>query len=388
MVGDFSPANTIELLNAAHAFPGGSAMNFNLRMIALATSTLAIAPTLTDSGRAAQPNAIAFDAPAIVIAEPINPAVVQQPTMGGDLVRLRIPVSTYQSPEFRGSIQEYVVEIDSPHQTLRVLDFWPKNEVYSEVAGTVSVQRNQQTDRNLNFNVSAAYEPIGRGTAAGDFHDSSSQQENFERNPPMQILTSSGTIRRGYGVFFKFRPGPLPVLEGVRELSILAEVPRGWRADMLHIHMRAVGTGPHASRPQTLGESRLWMTSHREGDRAAATAATRYVNQERALRSLAAANSSRIANQALPTFWHRLGASLDVVDPKIPSDYLSQVIFSASNVFYDNKATNRLPVDVRVAVLDYWDVRNALMSLAYGSVSKPTDTTSAVQVSFNDRHEM
>ena len=363
-------------------------MNVNIRMIALATCLLTSAPALVSSGWTAEPGAIAFDAPAIVIAEPINPAVIQQPTMGGDLIRLRIPISTFQSPEFRGSVQEYVVEIDSPHQTLRVLDFWPKNEVYSEVAGTVSVQRNQQTDRNFNFNVSAAYEPIGRGTATGDFHDSTSQQESFERNPPMQILTSSGTIRRGYGVFFKFRPGPLPVLEGVRELAILAEVPPGWRADMLQIHMRAVGTGPHTSRPQTLGESRLWMTSHREGDRAAAAAATRYVNQERALRSLAAANSSRIATQALPTFWHRLGASLDVIDPKIPSDYLAQVIFSASNVFYDNKATNRLPVDVRVAVLDYWDVRNALVSLAHGSVSKPAGAASAVQVSFNDRHEL
>ncbi len=367
-------------------------MKSKMQFIALFSCLLGVAPALVGSGLAAQPGALAFDAPAIVIAEPINPAVVQQPTMGGDLVRLRIPVSTFQSSDFRGSIHEYVVEIDSPHQTLRVLDFWPKNEVYSEVAGTVSVQRSQKKDRNFNFDVSAAYEPIGRGTASGDFHDSRSQQESFERNPPMQILTSSGTIRRGYGVFFKFRPGPLPVLEGVRELAILAEVPRGWRADMLQVHMRAVGTEPHASRTQTLGESRLWMTTHREGDRGAATAATRYVNQERALRSLAAANSSRIASQALPTFWHRLGASLDVVDPKIPSDYLAQVIFSSSNVFYDNQATNRLPVDVRVAVLDYWEVRNALVSLGHspagGPASLPVDTSAAVQVSFNDRHEL
>ena len=122
------------------------------------------------------------------------------------------------------------------------------------------------------------------------------------------------------------------------------------------------------------------MTTHREGDRPAATAASRYITQERALRSLAAANQTRVDNKSLPTLWHKLGASLDVIDPKIPSDYLAQVIFSASNHYYDNAATNRLPVDLRVAVLDYWDVRNSL--LAYADLRPATQ---GIQVSFNDR---
>lgn len=355
-------------------------MNFDTRIMTICTALATTVPLLALTGVCGEPAWVAFDAPAIVIAEPINPDVVDQPTMGGDLVRLRIPVSTFQSPEFRGAVQEYIIEIDSPYQTLRVLDFWPKSELYSDIEGTVSVERTQQSESNFSFNVSAAYEPIGRGAAQGELHKQSSQQEHFERKPPMQILSSSGTIRRGYGVFFKFRPGPFPVLEGVRELAILAEVPPGWRADMLQIYMRAVGTTARATRPQSLGESRLWMTTHREGDRAAAAAATRYVSQERALRSLAAASQSLVASQALPTFWHKLGASLDVIDPKIPRDYLAQVIFAARNQFYDNPSTNRLPVDLRVAVLDYWDVRNALVAYATSGLS-----TTGVQVSFNDR---
>ncbi len=355
-------------------------MNFEFRIIATGTLLATLLPQLALNGECGEPGAVAFDAPAIVIAEPINPNVVDQPTMGGDLVRLRIPVSTFQTPEFRGAVQEYIIEIDSPQQTLRVLDFWPKSELYSDIEGTVSVQRTQQSENNFNFNVSAAFEPIGRGTAQGEMHKQSNQQENFERKPPMQILSSSGTIRRGYGVFYKFRPGPYPVLEGVRELAILAEVPPGWRADMLQIYMRAVGTTAHGTRPQSLGESRLWMTTHREGDRAAATAATRYVNQERALRSLAAAKQSQVTSQALPTFWHKLGASIDVIDPKIPRDYLAQVIFGTRNEYYDNASTNRLPVDLRVAILDYWDIRKALVAYTTSSPS-----TRAVQVSFNDR---
>jgi hypothetical protein len=327
------------------------------------------------------PVAVSFDAPAIVVAEPINPSVVELPTMGGELVRLRIPVSTFQAPEFRGQVAEYVVEIDSPYQSMRMLDFWPKSEVYSEIDGNVAVESSQQRDRNLNFSIAGAYEPLGRGSVQGDVHSKSNVQERYQRKPAMQVLSASGTIQRGFGVFFKFRPGPLPVLEGVRDLAILAEVSPGWRADMLQIHLRAVGTTAQHSRSQTLGAARLWITTHREGDQAAASAATRYVTQERALRSLAASNQQRIDSKSLPTIWHKLGASLDVIEPKIPNDYLSQIIFGLRNNFYDHAATNRLPVDLRVAVLDYWDVRQALVELSTGpNTSQPR----GVHVSFKD----
>lgn len=324
--------------------------------------------------------AVNFDAPAIVIAEPINPAVVELPTTGGDLVRLRIPISTLQAAEYRGQVHEYVVEIDSPRQSLRVLDFWPKSELYSDVEGTVSVESQSQQGHQLNFSAAAAYEPIGRATIQGDMRSHSQVQQRYQRKPAMQVLTSSGTIHRGYGVFFKFRPGPLPVLEGVRDLAILAEVPQGWRADMLQMRMRAVGTTTANSRMETVGEARMWMTTHREGDQAAAAAAAHYVTQERALRSLAAAQAGRIQQTALPTFWHKLGASLEVIDPKIPSDYLTQVIFGAVNSFRDNATTNRLPVDLRVAILDYWEVRQALTAYAGTSRNLPA----GVHVSFKN----
>ncbi len=343
----------------------------------LVTSLLMAATTRLPASDAA---VVAFDAPAIVIAEPINPSVVEQPTMGGDLVRLRIPVSTFQSPEFRGQVQDYIVEVESPYQRCRVLDFWPKSEVYSEIDGTVAVDSSQQRESNFNLNVSAKFEPLGHATAQGDFKNKTNFQERYQRKPPMQLLSSSGTVRRGYGVMFKFRPGPLPVLEGVRDLAVLVEVPPGWRADMLQVTMRATGVSQHSSRPQQLGEARLWIAVHREGDAAAAAAATRYVTQERALRSLAASSQSQVQDKALPTFWHKLGASLDVIQPRIPKDYLTQVIFSTSNRFYDNEATNRLPVDLRVAVLDYWDSRNSLVGLSSNNSRNAT-----IQVSFNDR---
>lgn len=334
--------------------------------IFLSLTTMSVVSTASDLA------VVGFDAPAISVAEPVNPAVVNTPLTGGKLIRVRIPVSTFLSPEFVGTVNEYVIEIECPQQTMRVVDFWPKTELYSNVQGTVSVDSNYHKDSHLAFKLSGGYEPFVRGNASGEFNEKIDSHQQYQRKPPMQVLTSAGTVRRGFGVFYKFRPGPVPQLEGEREVAILFEVSANWRADLMQVSMHAVGQNG-SSRLQTLGHSRLWMTVHQEGDQAAAAQAQRYVIQERSLRALATASQKQIEEKSLPTIWHKVGAALDVVDPKIPTDFMTQILFGVSqpkslqHPRFD-QATNRLPVDLRVAILDYWEQREAILQLANGTV--------------------
>lgn len=314
---------------------------------------------------AGSPPAVAFDAPAIVVAEPLDASVSTAPTTGGTLLRLKMPVSMLINPTFRGQIEEIVVEIESPSRSLRVLDFWPKTEMYSQVDGTIAVKNQTQKNQNFAFAVSGGYEPFARGNATGDYHTQQHVDEQYQRRPPMQLLTSSGTIGRGYGVFFKFRPGSLPVLEGDREIALLVEAPAGWRGDLLRIKMRAVGAsgGYSSNDARNLGSADLWTAVHRQGDAQAAEAARRYTATEQIVRRLASANQATIEHRALPTVFHRVGAVLDVVEPKIPTNYLNQILFNLNPQYFDT-ATSRLPVDLRVAALDYWDERARLLNLA------------------------
>jgi hypothetical protein len=332
-----------------------SMRNFFVALISTASTVLAIQLHCI----AGDSNVVGLDVPAILVAQSVNPAVVESPTTGGKLVRIKIPVSTFLSTEFQGTVSEYLIEIHNPRQSMRVVDFWPKTEVYSEVAGTVAVQSSYHKDNHFAFKISGGYEPFVRGNADGQFNERADVQQSYQRKPPMQLLTAAGTIGRGYGVFYKFRPGPLPQLEGEREVAILCEVPIQWRADLMQVSMRAVGQGGSSTRTVTLGEGRLWITVHQEGDQAAATQAQRYVAQERNLRALAASCQQQVEEKSFPTVWHKVGAALEVVDPKIPADYLNKVLFSLPT----EQLNNRLPVDLRVAILDYWDARNALIQL-------------------------
>ena len=333
-----------------------------------ATAILQLSIVILLAGRtdAKSPQAVSFDAPAIVVAEPLDPTASTAPTTGGTLLRIRMPVSTLVQPSFRGQIEEFVVEVDSPSRALRVLDFWPKTEVYSHIDGTIAVENYAHKNQNFAFKVSGAYEPFGRGAATGDFQQHQQTEARYQQRPPMQLLTSSGTIGRGYGVFYKFRPGAVPVLEGDREIAMLVEAPAGWRGDLLHISMRAVAAGASAYAPhelQVVGSTEMWTAVHRAGDAQAAQAARRFTATEQTVRRLAVANREHIQHRSFPTVFHKVGAALDVVEPKIPDDFLKQILFNLNPQYFDT-ATSRLPVDLRVAALDYWDERAKLLHLA------------------------
>ncbi len=314
---------------------------------------------------AAGSSLVAWDAPAIVIAEPVNPAVVSVPTISGNLVRLQFTVSALVSSEFRGKIVEYVVEVTNPHQSMRVLDLWPRTQVYSEIEGHIAVEHRRQQDSNLAFTASGSFEPLARASANGDYRDYRDVQEKYARKPPVQMLTSSGTIDRGYGAFFKFRPGPLPIVEGNIEFAILVEVPTQWRSGMIHVSLRSSGYRSQetlGSRPIELGSARMWTAVHRLGDIEAAEQARRTVRHEQLVRSLAIKKQKQIDERSYPTIFHRVGAAIEIIDPRIPENYLTQILYGVEADFFNEK-TNRLPVDLRVAALDYWDQRKRFLSL-------------------------
>lgn len=324
---------------------------------------------------------VSFDVPAIAIAQRVNPDVVKHPTAGGKLIRIRLPISTYiggrsgHGVNGASAVEQYVVRLTSPYLSMRVIDFWPKTETYNDLDGAVSVKTSVEDQKQIGGKGGVEYPAVGQASLESSLKRTTKREETYQQKPPMEVLSSSGTIHRGYGVFFKFLAGPHVVLEGAREVAVLVEVPAEWRADMIHVSMQALGRQSSRSGLKQLGSEQLWTAVYQEGDMAAAAQASSYVTDERRLRVLAAASQEAVSKRSLPSVWHKLGAALDVVDPKIPSDYLTNVIFSSRNIYRDNSTTNRLPVDLRVAILDYWDERERLVSLSMRGV--PSQSVSA-----------
>ena len=134
---------------------------------------------------------------------------------------------------------------------------------------------------------------------------------------------------------------------------------------MIQVNLKAVGIRSNESfnsRPELLGAARLWTAVYKYGDAEAAEHARLTALQEQSLRSLAVKKHKQIEERTFPTLFHKVAAAIDVVEPRIPENYLSLILFGAEEEFFNDR-TNRLPVDIRVAALDYWDQRKRFLSL-------------------------
>jgi hypothetical protein len=62
-----------------------------------------------------------------------------------------------------------------------------------------------------------------------------SEANCYRQIAPKELVVASGTTDREHGVFFRLRPSRAASLEGAKEFSFLATVPKDWRGDVCSI---------------------------------------------------------------------------------------------------------------------------------------------------------
>ncbi|MFK7736988.1 MAG: hypothetical protein AB8B50_13215 [Pirellulaceae bacterium] len=316
---------------------------------------------------AKQPD-ITFDVPTLACAQMVDPASIGSHAQDGSLVRIQIPVSAYIEPRFQGTVSEYVVQIESPLRTLQVRDYWPRRESVTNVAGNVRVEQSNQSESKFGAKASGGFAVVANGTLEASHRSNSTTKETYERLPESQSVALAGHANRGAGVFFKFRAGHNVGLEGARETALLAQVPKVWRADKLLVTVKAFGTR-HARNTFSgfteLASTQCWVAVFREGDTVAKARAQDFVRLEQQVRDVAVAKRKDVERASHPTIFHQIGAAMSVVEPRIPEDYVQQVLFGPRGQYLEGHS-HRLPLDLRIAILDFWEGSDGLSALATG----------------------
>ena len=160
----------------------------------------------------------------------------------------------------------------------------------------------------------------------------------------MEVVLVAGTVERGTGVYFKLLPSPETALEGSREFVVVMCVSREWRGDVMYVRCEAQEErrGKLVSR----GVSRFVVGLYAEGDDDVRMAAEDLILTETTLRRMVAQRQREIDRRAIPTVMHKVGAMLDVYDPRIPDTWLDRLIYGPTNISqYD--FVEYLPDDVR-----------------------------------------
>lgn len=174
---------------------------------------------------------VLFDVPDKIECRDVTPAkcAALHPTLKVIEAKFRISASVAEGSE--ESIVDFTYMISSPPMRLRILDYLPNTTLESRFAD----DRIEVSDFSEKSDASSQKAIVGYSifslNAVKNQLSRKTEQNQYQRIAPKSLVLASGTMNRGHGVFYKLRPSNTASLEGAREFTFLAIVPRTWRGD-------------------------------------------------------------------------------------------------------------------------------------------------------------
>lgn len=302
---------------------------------------------------------IQFDFSPLAVATPAEPTDAAMLVPGHELVNVSLQLSTLVRSDDL-SVDRLMITIRCEDHDVRVADYAPRTELSSNMAGEIDVQQTVEHNKHLGLTIAAKYNQLVEGTLGGDIGKKDVETLKFKRVSPLHVVGASGTTDRGRGVYFKLRSTATQVLEGDKTFSITFAVPEGWRGGLLDVAVSAESVHrpfPGIDRQvQTVGEDLFTVAMFADGDEALRSAALQLVNAEANLRSITGDYRDAIVREIKPNLFQHVAAAFEGERTTLSEDWLRRVLRGDVDSRL-RRELRRLPVDVRVAILDYIDAR-------------------------------
>ena len=154
-------------------------------------------------------------------------------------VRLRISARMIDGGASEIVDFEYVLKTNT---VMRIQSYTPTTTLESAVAEDhIEITDATEATNANGLDAHVAYKPLSLG---GSHNQTSKKAESshFKQIAAQDIVLASGTIDREHGVFFRIRPSRTSALEGGKDFTFVATVPRTWRADLCAIACGARAT--------------------------------------------------------------------------------------------------------------------------------------------------
>ena len=343
----------------------GSPSHLLTRSLACALLATLIPPIVITDAVAGSPR-VRFDVPQVLACRDVTPPGFAGTESAERLLEIRLQVSSLIASGNENDLIQFLYRFESPQRSLQVVDYLPKTTMTTDLAGNVNIERKDESSKGLGLAVTGSFEYLIKATGSGDISAKKSSSVRYELLPSMKLLSSSGTVERGSGAYFKLKPSNRESLEGGKEFVVIARAPADWRGDIMHVSCRAAGVRrgvvSQLDRTTISGSSDFLVALYLEGDEAARLAASRLARAEPALRQAAGRHRKAIRKRALPTVAHKLAASVDVVQPKIPSDWLDRLLYSPKSAVGAGYR-KQLPREVGAAVTEFLAAKQRLIQI-------------------------
>jgi hypothetical protein len=193
--------------------------------LALASLVLAGPPALAGDTR------VVFDIPDKLECRDVTPDTCAKahPQLKVIEAKFRISASFVEGTE--DSIVDFVYMITSPEMRMKIHDYLPNTTLESTLADDrIEVADTTENSDAKSEDAKVAYRVLNLG-ASRTQASKKTQSDHYKQIVSKALVLAAGTTHREHGVFFKLRPSKGASLEGGKEFTFLAVVPKEWRGD-------------------------------------------------------------------------------------------------------------------------------------------------------------
>ena len=318
---------------------------------------IALIATFADLSPARSAELIHFDLP---------PTAAATSDLDSNEVEVSLRLSSMISSPSMPRIDQWIVTCRPRGEGVSVVDYYPRTETASDVSTPIQVKRSQEKSQSFGLNLDGTYGNIV-GAAIADQGEKNTESTQFHRTAPVHAVTAAGTIDRGRGVYFKLRWTATQVLEGEKLFRVTLRVPRHWRGSLVDVSVRADRNekkyGGLNQETVTVGAADFVVATYRKDDGEAQALAVELADAEHELQNLARSVDHQPSIRSLPQMLRHVVAKFDSGSQTADTRWVRRLISGRADPHLD-KSINRLPMSLRVAVLDYADRRDDFVELS------------------------
>ena len=313
---------------------------------------------------------IKFDVPALVSVGEVDIANFssshgsgRHPAANEKIIRVVIPVSSEVRNSDRGNVEEFRFDVFWNRNAYPIVDYGPQTQTVSDIEGLISVENISERNRGLGFDLETGYQDLALGKARAELSKNSSAKTKYTEVPQHDVLTASGTVRRGTGAFFRFHPSKRETLEGGRDLVVDYRVPLSWRGGVLKVECRAQGQRKVIGTwRETFKEASSFVVPiYLDGDDQAQQAALSFARTELKLRANWGQHVQREQRNQSSSLLGIFSASSSAAN--LPKQWMHYLIQSGNDV-YLTRYRSQLPESLAMAAEDFVSARQGLLKLS------------------------
>jgi hypothetical protein len=172
---------------------------------------------------------VVFDLPSTLECRDVTPANFSEVHPSLKVIEAEFRISARIVAGSESDIVDFLYIIASPDKKLRFQDYLPNTSVESTVADDqIEITDTTENAKAGDIGAKVSYKGVGGGLSKTK-SSKKSHSTHYKEIASRALVVSSGTTDHEHGIFFKLKPSRAASLEGAKEFTFLATVPKSWR---------------------------------------------------------------------------------------------------------------------------------------------------------------